>query len=75
MFRTAYVALALIYTLLFVYAFASVGNFGNIARQRVQLFPMALVLICVPARTWRKGAEDPDESSDRQPVMATPSRR
>jgi hypothetical protein len=75
MFRTAYVALALMYTLLFVYAFASVGNFGNIARQRVQLFPMALVLICVPARTWRKGAEDPDESSARQPVMATPSRR
>jgi hypothetical protein len=75
MFRTAYVALALTYTLLFVYAFASVGNFGNIARQRVQLFPMALVLICVPVRAWQKDTKDPDTSSDRRPVMATHSRR
>ena len=50
MLRTPYVAFAVVYSGLFVFAFSSIGNFGNIARQRVQLFPLLLVLLCVPVR-------------------------
>jgi hypothetical protein len=48
MLRTPYVAFALVFSLLFIFAFSSIGNFGNIARQRVQLFPFLLVLLCIP---------------------------
>jgi hypothetical protein len=50
MLRTPYVAFAVVYSGLFIFAFSSIGNFGNIARQRVQLFPILLVLLCVPIR-------------------------
>jgi hypothetical protein len=46
--KNPYVVLALVYTLLFCIAFSSFGNFGILARQRVQLFPFALVLLCLP---------------------------
>jgi hypothetical protein len=46
--RTPYVAFALVFALLFIFAFSSISNFGNIARQRVQLFPFLLVLLCIP---------------------------
>jgi hypothetical protein len=48
--RTPYVAYALSFTVLFVYAFSSIGNFGIMARQRVLMFPLLLVLLCVPRR-------------------------
>jgi hypothetical protein len=51
--RTPYVAFALVYSLIFVWAFASIGNFGNIARQRVQLFPFVLVLLAIPIGSRR----------------------
>jgi hypothetical protein len=44
-----YVMLALVYTLLFCMAFSSLGNFGILTRQRVQLLPIALVLLALPA--------------------------
>jgi hypothetical protein len=43
-----YVVLALTYTLTFCYAFASIGNFGILTRQRTQVIPLLLVLICLP---------------------------
>lgn len=46
--RNPYVALAAVYTLLFILAFSSFGNFGILARQRSQLFPLALVLLALP---------------------------
>ena len=37
-----------IYSVLFVYAFAALGNLGLIARERTLLFPFFLVLLCIP---------------------------
>jgi hypothetical protein len=44
-----YVAFAVGYVLAFVFAFASFGNFGILARQRVQALPLLLVLLALPA--------------------------
>lgn len=55
--RAPYVAFAATFTALFIFAFSSVGNFGIIARQRVQVFPFVLVLLAVPVTTSAK-AED-----------------
>jgi hypothetical protein len=43
-----YVMLVVVYTLLFCMAFSSLGNFGILTRQRVQLLPIALVLLALP---------------------------
>lgn len=47
-----YVLLCCTYSLVFIYAFSSFANFGILTRQRVQLFPFVLVLICLPP--WRR---------------------
>jgi hypothetical protein len=60
MLRTPYVAFAATYTLLFVYAFSSVANFGIIARQRVQLFPFLLVLVCVVPAIRKERRVEPE---------------
>ncbi len=50
--RTApYFAFVATYSLLFVIAFSNFGNFGILARQRVQLYPFILVLLAVDKRT------------------------
>jgi hypothetical protein len=46
--RRPFVAFATAYSLGFIVAFANVGNFGILARQRTQLFPLFLVLLCLP---------------------------
>lgn len=43
-----YLVFALVYAILFVIGFSSFGNFGILTRQRVQLFPVALVFLGVP---------------------------
>jgi hypothetical protein len=43
-----YPLLALVYVLIFCWAFASVGNFGILTRQRVQVLPFLLVLLALP---------------------------
>jgi hypothetical protein len=50
--RDPYVAFAFGFVGLFVIAFSSVANFGLLARERVQLLPFYLVLLCLrfPAR-------------------------
>ncbi len=45
---TPYVAFSLGYVIAFVYAFSSFGNFGILARQRVQALPLLLVLLAIP---------------------------
>jgi hypothetical protein len=45
--RNPYVAFALVYSMIFVFAFSTFGNFGIITRQRVQLFPFVIVLLCL----------------------------
>ena len=44
---TPYVMFSLIYTLVFVYAFSAIGNFGILVRQRVQVYPVFFVLLAL----------------------------
>ena len=48
MVSTPYIMFALVYTLVFVWAFSSIGNFGILVRQRVQVYPLFLVLLALP---------------------------
>ena len=47
-FARPYVMMCTIYCILFIYAFAALGNLGLIARERTLLFPFFLVLLCIP---------------------------
>lgn len=46
--RQPFVTFVLLYTGMFIVAFASFANFGLLARQRVQLLPLYFVLLCIP---------------------------
>lgn len=61
--RQGYVAFAAAYTFLFVIVFASFPNFGLLTRERVQVLPLFLVLLCVPPAAWRR--EDGERSGAR----------
>jgi hypothetical protein len=66
---TPYVAFCVGYVLAFVYAFSSFGNFGILARQRVQALPLLLALLVVPP--FRQAGTEPAS-----PVaQGTPPRR
>lgn len=43
-----YVGYVVIYSLIFTFAFSAVSNFGILARQRTQLFPMVAVVLTLP---------------------------
>ncbi|MFI6445811.1 hypothetical protein [Kitasatospora sp. NPDC050543] len=47
--RRSYVAFATVYTLLFCWAFSTINNMGILSRERVQVLPLVLVLLVVPA--------------------------
>ena len=47
-FARPYVMLCTVYSLLFMYTFAALGNLGLIERERVMLLPFMLVLLCIP---------------------------
>jgi hypothetical protein len=68
--RRPYVALCLVFTLLFCFAFSQISNFGIIARQRVQVLPFALVLVCV--RTKRELSEAEHAIPAAEPAGAGP---
>jgi hypothetical protein len=51
--RHAYLVAAGTFVLLFVYAFASIGNFGILARQRTQVLPFLFVLLSLAPATAR----------------------
>ena len=51
--RNPYIAFATVYSMIFVFAFSTFGNFGIITRQRVQLFPFVLVLLCLGSTATR----------------------
>jgi hypothetical protein len=46
--RTPYLLLCAVYSMGFIVAFSSFGNFGILVRQRVQLLPFVLALACLP---------------------------
>jgi hypothetical protein len=49
--RQPFVAFAIAYTAVFIVAFSGVANFGLLARERVQMLPLFLVLLCIPPAT------------------------
>jgi hypothetical protein len=61
--RTPYVVLCCAYTVLFVYGFSAFANAGILVRQRVQVLPFVLVLLCLPAfrprNRWTELLVDP----------------
>ncbi|HEX2027222.1 MAG TPA: hypothetical protein VHF25_04405 [Nitriliruptorales bacterium] len=48
--RDPYVAFAVSFVLMFAVAFSNFGNFGLLVRQRVQVLPLALILMALPLR-------------------------
>jgi hypothetical protein len=52
--RQPYVVFCLVYTGLFIVAYSSFANFGLLARQRVQLYPLFLVLFSIPPALERR---------------------
>ena len=59
--RRAYVAFAFVYVAMFIVAYSSIANFGILARQRVQVLPVMLVLLCIPPKGER--TEEPANAS------------
>jgi hypothetical protein len=55
-----YMTLAVAYTLMFIFAFGTIGNFGILARERSQLVPFLFVLLCIRPvpRVAKDGVED-----------------
>lgn len=53
-----YVGYAVVYTFVFVFAFSAISNFGILARQRTQLFPIATVVLCVPIQSSLRTRKD-----------------
>lgn len=63
------VAFTLVYGAMFVVAFSQLANFGILARQRVQLYPVIIGLLCVDAaRDARAPRRRPDDEADRRLV-------
>lgn len=56
--RAPYVVLCCTYTVLFVYGFSAFSNAGILVRQRVQVLPFVLVLVCLPAAVRRRGGDE-----------------
>jgi hypothetical protein len=52
--RLPYVTFVVVYGLLFIVAFSSIGNFGILARERCLLLPFFLVLLAVPGVRGRR---------------------
>jgi len=47
-FARPYVMMCLVYSIIFLYAFAALGNLGLIYRERVMLLPFLMVLLAIP---------------------------
>lgn len=48
--RNSYILFAVVYTVLFIFAFSNFSNFGILARERVQMLPLYLVVLSAAAR-------------------------
>jgi hypothetical protein len=59
-----YLVLCGVYTVLFVYGFSSFSNAGILVRQRVQVLPFVLVLVCLPVLA-RRGSSSSDTDGHR----------
>jgi len=68
--RQPYVAFAIVYVGLFIVAFSGMANFGLLARERVQLFPLFLVpFFVLPRGKEAEGTESTSESEGTPPAL------
>ena len=74
MLKRPYVAFAFLFSVFFAYAFSSIGNFGILSRQRVQLYPLLVVLLCVPADFGRSEAPSLEHDPGEKEAMSFGSR-
>jgi hypothetical protein len=70
--QNAYVAFSIAYTFAFIYGFASVSNFGILARERSQLFPILFIILAVPLRDDADSAtaDAPEDSTIDETALA-----
>ncbi len=59
--RAPYVAFAVGYSFAFIFAFASISNFGILARERTQLFPLLFVVFALPRKADELQGDDADD--------------
>ncbi len=62
------------YTIMFVIAFSSIGNFGILTRQRTQVLPMLLVLLVLPAERQRLDEYTPTVEERARTLIRSPAR-
>jgi hypothetical protein len=61
--RSSYPLFCVLYSVAFIYAFSTFGNFGILARERVQVLPMVLALLCLVRREPATGIRPIDTST------------
>ncbi|HEU5149625.1 MAG TPA: hypothetical protein VFU19_03965 [Iamia sp.] len=52
-------AMSFCYIVLFVYAYTGFNNFGLLSRQRCQVYPFVLLVLCCPPRLLARGERQP----------------
>jgi hypothetical protein len=72
--RQPFVGLALVFTAVFVIAFASFPNFGLLARERVQVLPFFLILLSIPTDRSEEAEPDVGKVRERTPVLSANGR-
>jgi hypothetical protein len=70
--RTPYIAYCVGVLFTLVYAFSAFSNFGILSRQRTQVLPFFLALLCLP--NWNREGEIPTEEAVAARDEAAPSR-
>lgn len=71
--RVPYMLMSVIFLLGFLYAFSAFGNFGILARQRVQALPFLLVPVCMAPRPRTPPGAATPRSQNPFPVRSSPS--
>lgn len=73
-FQVPYVAYVTTYTIMFVIAFSSIGNFGILTRQRTQVLPLAVVLLVLPVERARAPEPTPTIEERARSLAQAPGR-
>jgi hypothetical protein len=71
--KRPYIAFSVLVTGLLIGAFSAIGNYGILARERVQIIPFLLVLLCIPPakRRARDEAKQAGEQATPEPTPMT----
>lgn len=73
-FQVPYVAYVVSYTIMFVIAFSSIGNFGILTRQRTQVLPLVVVLLVLPYEQPLAADPTPTVEERARQLAGTPRR-